>query len=94
MPVPPIKKLTQASSPHPSEGRQKKHSLTAAKTTAILQKVNHNEKAERYVPDEGTRYSPRKSTKLSGDRQPSRKRIQNNDSEDDSGSQEKNGGKD
>ena len=31
--------------------------------------------------------------KLNGDRQPSRKRIQNNDSEDDSGSQEKNGGK-
>ena len=46
------------------------------------------------VPDEGTRYSPRKTTKLSGDRQPSRKRIQNNDSEDDPGSQEKNGGKD
>ena len=46
------------------------------------------------VPDEGTRYSPRKTTKLSGDRQPSRNRIQNNDSEDDPGSQEKNGGKD
>ena len=30
----------------------------------------------------------------SGDRQPSSKRIQNNDSEDDPGSQEKNGGKD
>ena len=29
-----------------------------------------------------------------GDRQPSRKRIQNNDSEDDPVSQEKNGGKD
>ena len=31
---------------------------------------------------------------LNGDRQPSRKRIQNNDSEDDPGPQKKNGGKD
>ena len=37
---------------------------------------------------------PRKTTKLGGDRKPSRKRIQNNDSEDDPGSWEKNGGKD
>ena len=35
-----------------------------------------------------------KTNKWSGDRPPSRKRIQNNDMEDDSGSQEKNGGKD
>ena len=34
-----------------------------------------------------------KTTKWSGDRQPSRKRIQNNDSEDDPGPQIKNGGK-
>jgi len=33
-------------------------------------------------------------TKWGGDRQSSRKRIQNNDSEDDSESQKKNGGKD
>ena len=37
---------------------------------------------------------PRKTTKRSGARQPSRKRIQNNDSEDDPGPQKKNGGKD
>ena len=36
--------------------------------------------------------SPKKP-KCSGDRQPSRKRIQNNDSENDLGSGEKNGGK-
>ena len=37
---------------------------------------------------------PEKTTKWSGGGQPSRKRIQNNDSEDDPGSWEKNGGKD
>ena len=37
--------------------------------------------------------SPRKPTKLSWDRQTFRKRIQNNDREDDPRSQEKNGGK-
>ena len=36
----------------------------------------------------------RKTTKLSGDRQPSRKRIQNNNSEDDPGPRKKNGSKD
>ena len=36
--------------------------------------------------------SPEKQ--LNGDRQSSRKRIQNNDSEDDTGSRKKNGGKD
>ena len=59
-----------------------------------LQKDREYEKAEGYVPDEGTRKNPRKTTKLSGDRQPSRKRIQNNDSEDDPGPRNKNGGKD
>ena len=38
--------------------------------------------------------NPRKTTNWSGDRQLSRKRIQNNDSKDDSGSWKKNGGKD
>ena len=33
----------------------KKHNLIAAKTKVILQKVNHDEKADNYVPDEGTR---------------------------------------
>ena len=36
--------------------------------------------------------NPRKTTKGSGDRQPSSKRIQNNDSEDDPGSGKMNGG--
>ena len=47
------------------------------------QKGRQDEKAEGYVPDEGTRKNPRETTKWSGDKQPSGKRIQNNDSEDD-----------
>ena len=61
-----------------------------ARTKATLQKLTQNEKAERYVSDEGTRKNSRKTTKWSGDRQPSRKRIQNGDSEDDPGSWKKN----
>ena len=34
---------------------KKKHSLTAAKAKTILQKVSHDEKAECYVPEDGTR---------------------------------------
>ena len=33
----------------------RRSSFTEAKTKTILQKVNHGEKAESYVPDEGTR---------------------------------------
>ena len=42
---------------HQRAGRRgkKKHSLTVAKTKAILQKVNHDEKAETYVLGKGTR---------------------------------------
>ena len=58
------------------------------------QKDSQVEKAEGYIPDEGTRLNPRKTTKWSGDRQPSTKGIQNNDSEDDPGPQNKNGDKD
>ena len=58
-----------------------------------LQKVREDEKAEDYVPDEGPRKNPEKQPN-EADRQPSRKRIQNNDSEDDPGPQKKNGGKD
>ena len=58
------------------------------------QKDRQDKKPEGYVPDEGTSQNPRKKTKRSGDRQPSRKRIQNNDSEDDPGPCKKNGGKD
>ena len=43
-------------------------------------------KKHSYVPDEGTRLNPRKTTKWSGDRQHSSERIQTNDSENDSGS--------
>ena len=46
------------------------------------------------MPDEGTRQSPRKTAKSNGDRQPFREGIQNNNSEDDPRSWEKNGGKD
>ena len=38
--------------------------------------------------------TPRKTIKLSEDRQSSRKRLQNNDSKDDLGTWKKNGGKD
>ena len=34
---------------------KKKHSLTVAKAKTILQKVSHDEKAERYVPEDRTR---------------------------------------
>ena len=34
---------------------RKQDNLTAVKTKTILQKVNHDEKAESYAPDEGTR---------------------------------------
>ena len=70
---------------------KKKHSSTAVRTKTILQKVNHNEKEESYVPDEGTRQKPSKTTKWSGNRQSYRKIIQNNESKDDPGSKEKNG---
>jgi len=33
----------------------KKYCLTAAKTKTKVEKVNHDEKADNYVPDEGTR---------------------------------------
>ena len=59
-----------------------------ASTKTTLQKVNQNEKAESIVPDEGTGLKRWKTIKLSGDRQPSRKRIQNSDSEDNPASQE------
>ena len=59
-----------------------------ARTKTTLQKVNHDEKEESNVPDEGERYlSPPKKTKCSGDKEKnfwrSRKIILNNDSEDD-----------
>ena len=63
-----------------------------ARTKTTLQKVNQDEKEESNVPDESERYlSPQKKTKCSGERQPSRKRILNNDSEDDPESGVKNG---
>ena len=58
------------------------------------QKDREHEKGEGYVPDEGTRLNPRKTTKWNRDRQSSRNKVQNNDSEDDPGPQKKNGGKD
>lgn len=46
------------------------------------QKVRWNEKIEEYAPDEWTRQNPRKTIDWSRCRQPLRKRILNNDSED------------
>ena len=34
---------------------KKKHNLTVAKTKGILQKINHDEKAESYILEDGTR---------------------------------------
>ena len=48
-------------------------------------------KKQSYDPDEGTRENPRKTTKCSGNKEASKKRIQNNDSEDDPGSWKHNG---
>ena len=44
-----------------TDRKSKKHSLTAAETKTILQKVNHDGKAESYVPDEGTRKKKQKN---------------------------------
>ena len=38
-----------------ADRRNKKHSFTAVKTKIILQNVNHDEKAESYVLEKGTR---------------------------------------
>ena len=38
-----------------ADRRSKKHTVTAANTKTILQKVNHDGKAESYLPDEDTR---------------------------------------
>ena len=52
----------------------------------------HDEKQKVMSQMKGQNKTPEKQ--LNGDRQPSRKRIQNSDSENDPGSWEKNGGKD
>ena len=52
------------------------------------QDVNQNKKVEKY--SQMKEQNPRKTTKWSRDRQPSRKRIQNNDSADDPGSWKQN----
>ena len=57
-------------------------------------KLTRRKKVEGSVPDKEASYNSRITTKWSGDRQSPRKRIQNNDSKDDPGSQKKNGGKD
>ena len=56
------------------------------------QDVNQNKKVEKY--SQMKEQNPRKTTKWSRGRQPSRKRIQNNNNEDDPGPWKKNGGKD
>ena len=58
------------------------------------QKIRQNETAGGYVPDEETRYNPRITTKWSGDRQSTWKRIHSNNSKNDPRSQKKNGGTD
>ena len=48
--------------------------------------------AEKYIPDEGSRYNPRRKTNWKGNRQSTRKRVQSNNSEDDPRSQKMNTG--
>ena len=50
-----LHKLLSLSHQRADRRSKKKHSPTATKTEAIVQKVNQHEKAEIYVPDEGTR---------------------------------------
>ena len=72
--VPTIRKLTKSLSLlHQRADRKSKknHNAKAARTKTTLQEDNRDEKAESYVPHEGTRQTPRKTTKWSGDRQPS-----------------------
>ena len=60
--VPPIRKLTEASYPHPPEGRQKQQELhPTAGTKTTLEKVNQYEKTKSYIPGEGTRLNYRKN---------------------------------
>ena len=47
--------------------------------------------AEEYVPDEGTRYNPKRTTKWRGDWWSTLERFQNNDRKDDPRTREKNG---
>ena len=54
-----------------------------------LQKTNHDEKQKVMSQMKGQNKTPEKQ--LNGDRQPSRKRIQNKDSEDDPGCWQNNG---
>ena len=58
------------------------------------QKNRQDEKAESYVPDEGTDKTPEKQLSEVEIGNLPEKRIQNNDSEDDPGPRKKNGGKD
>ena len=55
--VPPIRKLTQASasSMKGQTEETRKSTVSPQLKQTMLQKVNHNEKAESYVLDEGTR---------------------------------------
>ena len=71
---------------------KKNHSLTEARTKTTSQNVNQDEKAEDFAPDEGTRQNSRKklANEVETENLPE-KRIQNSDSEDDLGSQKKNG---
>ena len=50
-----------ASSIRKQDRRSKKNHNPTARTKATLQKVNQDDKAEGYIPDEGARKNPRKT---------------------------------
>ena len=82
--------------PHPPEGRQQKQEELQS---CSLWDKNHIHRKIDKMKRQRAMYHMREQDKtpgkqLNGDRQPSRKRIQNNDSEDDPGPWKKNGGKD
>ena len=84
--------------PHPPEGRQQKQEelqfCSLWKENHIHRKIDKMKMQRTLYQMKEQETPPRKTTKWSRNKQPSRKRIQNNDSEHDPGPRKKNGDKD
>ena len=76
-----------------TERSKKNHNPTATKTKPHYRKLISVER-HKVISQMRDKVKTIKTIKWSGDRQPSRKRIHNNDNEDDSASQKKNEGRD
>ena len=66
-PVPPIRKFTLASQPHPPGGRQKEQEereSCSCQNKTLSKKVNHDENSGSYDPEEETREKPRKTNEV------------------------------